>query len=452
MLLGGSLVVVSLAYAGLIYQGIGTTGHRAIAHWWQPRGLFFTWEAFDPLLADPMLATIVLALPALALGIAIIAVTRSAFATTLGLAATGFVLLCCFYGLGDGRRAVWGFFGWRGSSVMALFSLVLAAAIAAPLFARRWLVLGWPARLLLYLPIAFVVMLAIRDITGTDPALPFAISPWPVVSMFGIEFGDTGVAALLTTLGLAVAAAGFAKRRRLPAAIVCALLALAIPASGFGLGLGTGLLALVIGCAAVTLWLVREDGRTPAAPTQLLPAARAMTLGGGLVALPILGGQLLTQYDYDVTRNRQATQILGALDAYYARESVYPDSLADLVASKDLPAIPAPQIGFDLFATPRFTYQSFGTNYLLEFSAPRWVQCAYNPPYPDDDAGGSLGALPGDARQADSPSSGAPGGVVSDAGAAPDRAGEPGDAAVASATEGAAPGSWSCPQKPPELW
>jgi hypothetical protein len=149
--------------------------------------------------------------------------------------------------------------------------------------------------------------------------------------------------------------------------------------------------------------------------------------------------------DYPANLGEARKKILDALDGYYARESVYPDALADLVKSKDLDAVPNPQIGFGVFEVPRFTYQNFGTNYLLEFSAPRWVQCAYNPPYPDEDGGGSLGAI-GDAGKK---------GAAAPAPADPGAAGETPDAAAGDAGEGAnaaTPGSWSCPQKPPELW
>ena len=423
-LVGWALVALSLAYAGLIYHGVGAPGNGPVAHWWQPRGLFFTWEAFDSLLAEPSLATLAFAVPAFALVLAVLATTRSAVAMTLSLAAALLVLLCCFYGLGSGRRAVWSFFGWRGSGVMALFSLAMAAAILAPFLAHRWLELRWPARLFLYVPIVLLVMLAIRDITGTDPGLPFAISPWPVVSMFGLEIGNAGVAALLGMLGLDLAATGLLRQRRYARGIVCALLSLVIPIwiFGLGLGLGTGLLALVLAAAAVQLWLARDTDAAAGGLATLMPAARSVTLGAVLVALPILGGQLLVARDYDVTRNTQAKRILDALDAYYARQSIYPDDLADLVASKDLEAIPEPQIGFGLFEEPRFTYQSFGTTYMLEFSAPRWVQCAYNPPYLGE--GGEAAEEGGEAAQ------------------------EVGDAAQ----EDGAAGSWSCPQKPPELW
>jgi hypothetical protein len=65
-------------------------------------------------------------------------------------------------------------------------------------------------------------------------------------------------------------------------------------------------------------------------------------------------------------------------------------------------------------------YQNFGINYLLEFSAPRWVQCAYNPPYLDEEDGEEE-----EFEDEEIPSE---------------------------EDEDGLPGSWSCPSKPPELW
>ncbi len=218
--------------------------------------------------------------------------------------------------------------------------------------------------------------------------------------------------------GLDLAAVVLTQRRRLPEAITCAALALAIPIAifGLGLGLGTGALALVVATAAAALWALRDIAGPDDVASILHPAAHSATLGAALVAMPILGGQLLVAYDYDVTRNARAQQIVDALGRFYARESTYPDALDELVASKELDRVPSPQIGFGVLETPGFVYQNFGTNYLLEFSAPRWVQCAYNPPYPDEEEGTPTGSPdPEDAEQ-----------------------------------DGT--GSWSCPQKPPELW
>jgi hypothetical protein len=448
-LIGWALTLVSLLYAALIYNGIGAAGNGPIVHWWQPRGLFFTMEAFDSLLASPWLAMLLFVLPALALFLAVAVTTRSAIASTLALAGVGFVVLCCFYGLGGNRRAVWGFFGWRGSAVMVCFSLVIAAALLAPFLARSWLARGWPLRIVLYLPVVLIVLIAIRDITGTDPTLPFAISPWPVVPMFGIEVGAAGIAALLGMLGLDLAGAALLRQRRVAPAVLCLLLSVAIPIGVFGLrlGLGTGLLAFVLVAACVELVLAREGDPSATRPAPLLSAARLVALGTLLIVLPIVGGQLLVDRDYDVTRRDQAGKINEALTKYYARESVYPEKLGDLVSSKDLDVIPDPKIGFGVFEDQRFTYQNFGTNYLLEFSAPRWVQCAYNPPFPEEEGGSSLGSLSG--AKSDGADRSSEGGESA-----------PGDAEAAAvapdsgevAEVDAAGGSWSCPRKPPELW
>jgi hypothetical protein len=118
--------------------------------------------------------------------------------------------------------------------------------------------------------------------------------------------------------------------------------------------------------------------------------------------------------DYSRTRDGHAQTIIDALNAYRAREGAYPEELAALVAGGDIPTIPKPEIGFRMLTDQEFVYQNFGDSYLLEFSAPRWIQCAYNPPYVDEEA--------------------EPGGEAEMAG------------------DGAGEGEWSCPSKPPELW
>ncbi len=123
-----------------------------------------------------------------------------------------------------------------------------------------------------------------------------------------------------------------------------------------------------------------------------------------LTGLPILLGQLLVRWDYAQTRDASAQRLIEALARHYEREQLYPDSLQELVRTSELDSLPRPHIGFGFLGRPPFAYQGFGTSYLLEFAAPRWVQCAYNPPYPDEDPDEALG------------------------------------------------GAWSCPSRPPELW
>ena len=134
-------------------------------------------------------------------------------------------------------------------------------------------------------------------------------------------------------------------------------------------------------------------------------------MGAGLVALPLAAGQAWAFFDYQLTREVRARAIIEALERHIERESHYPDSLEALVEAGDLKEIPRPSIGVGPGVGEPFLYQSFGASYLLEFTATRWVQCAYTPaPIYDDDE---------DPEEY-----------------ADDELGE----------------SWSCPSRPPELW
>ena len=124
---------------------------------------------------------------------------------------------------------------------------------------------------------------------------------------------------------------------------------------------------------------------------------------------PLVIGQTLTRLDYAETREHRAQLLIDSLKTYEERNAEYPDELTALVEAGLLDEVPKPRIG--LFSGQEFTYQNFGDSYLLEFSAPRWIQCAYNPPWLLE-----------------------PGEEV-----------DPDDADALS-------GSWSCPQKPPEIW
>jgi hypothetical protein len=94
--------------------------------------------------------------------------------------------------------------------------------------------------------------------------------------------------------------------------------------------------------------------------------------------------------------------------------------MIELVEANYLDAVPTPSIGFGFLYDGKFRYRSFGSSYILEFPAPRWVECAYTPPYEDDD-------------YADEEED------AEDSGGASD-----GDESFGA--------SWSCPSKPPELW
>lgn len=416
---GWVLAILAVAFSAWIYWGVGPRPKART--WWEPSA------ALTRSLSQTSLAPLVEELPtalggfgivAVALAAAVFATTGSALARFLAVFSVLVTLSVVFYAIE--ARFVWSFFHWRWSASMALLAATLAAALTAPLLAASWLRRGWPLRLALYLPILAGVVLYERNVTGTDPGLRFAISPWPVVQIFGFELGAAVIGTLLFGVGIGLAAVARARRGGgaalwLGAAAVASLLPIGMMALAayqellpFAAGAGSllllGALSLAVFVVAAHLGLGGDAARTSA-------RALVWTVGGALVLLPIAIGQTLARVDYTRTRDGAAQLIIDSLDRYRAREGAFPDELAQLVAAGDLARIPEPHIGFRSITSQEFVYQNFGDSYLLEFSAPRWIQCAYNPPY----------AL----EEGEEP--------------------EPED-------DGLGSGQWSCPSKPPELW
>jgi len=412
-----------LAYAALLHKGIGPIPSNLESNWYNPSSsLLGTLQAssLGGAMESAGSAIALLALPALAFAVAVFFTTRSAAARMLSTASVIAVVLLVYYGVR--APGVWSFFHWRWSGCMALFSICLAAALTAPLLAESWKRLGWPLRLLLYLPVFVAAVVFERNVTGTDDALVFSISPWPVVQVFGLEVFASAIALLL--IGVAIGL-WIVSRSREPTpgnvialSIAAAVMAAAIPTLALWLGSEQGLLpfragpvllaataaiALAALAIAATLGVGRGSGK-------LAARARVWALGGLLLGMPLLVGQIMTRLDYTSTRDTLADRVIDALQRHYERESIYPESLDELVGSGDLAELPRPQIGFALLSQQDFLYQGFGTSYILEFSAPRWIQCAYNPPYQDEYE---------EEEEED----------LEDLG-----------------------GSWSCPSKPPELW
>jgi hypothetical protein len=391
----------TLVWAALLHHGIGP-GFRKGA-WLEPSGFL---RGDVPSELGPALA--VLVLPCAALAIAVCFVTKSALARTLAGFATIASACFVFYGIEAGQ--VWRFFHWRWSVSTVLFAGVVALATYAPVLARRWREVGWPLRLAVYLPIVAFVLIYERNVTGTNPELPFAISPWPVVQIFGLELVASAIAAL--ELGVAFGLAGLSRGPAFAAAGVLATLG--FPLGSLALGSASGLLPFQAGprlyavtALACLLALAACAAWPPRGREEWARRAANVGLGGLLAAIPLVAGQALTRLDYSVTRDGRAQEIIDALAAYRERTSAYPDQLAELQGAGLLEQIPRPQVGFG--SSQEFVYQNFGESYLLEFSAPRWIQCAYNPPF-----------------------------VL-----------EPGEEPEDGEDLG---GAWSCPQKPPELW
>jgi hypothetical protein len=403
LLMGRAGALTALLWAALLHHGVGPSFRKDV--WFEPNSFLIGY--FPHELAG---ALAVLVLPCAALALAVCFVASSVVARVVA----GFATLAsaCFVAYGLEAAGVWRFFHWRWSVAALLFSAVVALAAYAPVLAERWRRFGWPLRAATYLPIFAFLVVYERNVTGTNPELPFAISPWPVVQVVGLELVASAIAAL--ELGVALGLAGLARGPWLAGLGVLA--AAGFPLASLALGSASGLLPFqagprlytvtAIACFAVlavcALW-------RPRGSEAFRRRAANIGLGGLLAALPLVAGQALTRLDYSVTRDGHAQQIIDALAAQRTRTGAYPDELSELVGAGLLPEVPKPRIGFA--SSQEFVYQNFGESYLLEFSAPRWIQCAYNPPF------------------------------VVEPGEEP----EPGDGEDLG-------GAWSCPQKPPELW
>jgi hypothetical protein len=420
--LGWGLTAAIAAYACFVHHGIGTPPAGAPQHWYEPRGFLPKLALFEFAFDSELRALVCFTLPAALLAAGVLATSRSGVARALALACVAATLLFLFYG--EFAPGPWQFFGWRGSAAIWLTAACAGFAAATPMLATSWLRLGWTARLAVYLPVAFAVVAFTRNATGTNEALKYAISPWPAVPVFGIEVAALFIVAVLT--GIALATAGLAAANARPegargglrlAAIGAGLLApIGLIALGAQLALfpfrvGPKTLLAVAGVGALAIAAVglhASGGRRGA----LARRARSLVVGVLLAGAPLLAGQLLARIDYHVTREWRAREIIDALERHAQRETLYPDELADLVAAGDLEAIPSPAIGFAFLRDAAFRYQSFGSSFILEFEAPRWVECAFTPPYAADE----------------------------DDEADPDADDTPLEEA------------WSCPSEPPELW
>lgn len=422
--IGWALAAASLLYALLIHHGIGPGPVGVELGWYEPRGFLLRWSGLAWAFASTPRLVAVLSLPVIALSLGVVATTSSAVARALSVISVVATALFVFYG--DQATAVWEWFGWRGSAVLATLAVCVGLSLTAPLLAASWLRLRWPARIAVYAPSAFAAIAFLRNATGTDPSLRFNLSPWPAVPVFGLEVAALFIAAWL--LGVAVGLRGVADWRRAPdrrsRLIVATALGITLPVGLLVLGSTLGLFPFAVGPAAYAgTALVSAAAIGLSASLGLQRATDGMRLrstytgvGALLVLLPVVAGQAWARLDYEVTREQRAREIIDALQAWFDREGLYPDELDELLESGSLAALPRPQIGFAFLSDAEFRYRSFGTSFLLEFPAPRWVECAYTPPFEDEEA------------------------VLED---------EP----EAESADGVALGeSWSCPSKPPELW
>lgn len=408
------LTVATIVWTYAVHRGIGPTPVTTALAWYQPSGFLTRMESMSWAFSSTGLLLAVLALPAAALVAAGFVLGRSALARALGVSALIACMLFVFYG--NSAVKVWEFFAWRTSAVLVCLSLTLGFSLCTPLLAASWLRLRWPLRIVVFLPVFLGVLAFLRNATGTDPNLAFNISPWPVVPVFGIEVG--AFFALLWWLGAALGTGGIALGQQRPAQ--------KLPLSLGGIALGLLLPVLVVKFGdSLRLLPFSADARTygpilffcalaiaigstigvRGRPDALQARVRHLAAGAALIAVPLVIGEVWARWDYYRTRERDAREIIDALNTFASKDGIYPDSLEELVDKKLLDEVPRPSIGFSFLYDGEFRYTSFGSSFNLEFPAPRWVECAFSPGYVDEE--------------------------------------DP---------EMSEPETWSCPFEPPELW
>ena len=383
----GWIALVALdAYAIFLHHGLGSAPGGWASEWWHPTSFLQLNATIGGWTDIPNQGAAILSTPAILLAVVVFLGTRSAVARALGLSLVAMCAIFSFAGFTSGPT--WELFHWRLSVVMIWISLALGFTIMSPALSRSWLRLGWGLRLLLYVPIAFAIIALIRNATGTDETLIMNFSPWPGISVVGLEIGAYTIVGGL--FGLAIGIGALSQWSKRPGiALLGAIAGVVFPAIWFNARFtNTGLMALAsLSALAFVVLALSSLTRSGDRSAVLTRRAAYCALGACLVIAPILAGRAWANADYALNKFTRAKIANDALAEYYGREGVYPDSLDQLTAESYLEELPRPRVGFDflynlgLLEPIEFTYRGLGSSYVLEFVSTEWVQCAYNPPW-----------------------------------------------------------------------
>ncbi|MCP5039947.1 MAG: hypothetical protein GY944_02885 [bacterium] len=388
-LLGWLTVAANLAFTGWSYYGYAPPPEGMPTDWWHGRTFILDWESMGAYVDAPLTGAALWTIPAAVICIATFFTTRSAIARLLSLTCA---ITCFFYAAaGFAAGTVWMLFSWRLTAVMELTALALAATSTSALLAERWLKLGWGPRLFVYVPLFFIIMAAVRGATGTNEALSFGVSPWPILTTFGLD----NVVFVLCGLLFATAIGVLALSRDRLDQVARAGLVIAVVLPGLWIQLRLpGLHPWTL--FAVTLAVVVMVGaasffRASDSEGGLVGRGFRIALGAALVFVPILSGSALAKGDFAVNRYVLSPVVIEALQAHIKAEEFYPEKLEDLVEGGYVDEAPKPHVGFDVLeqlglADPvAYRYNEYGSSFVLEFDSSLWVQCQYSGNYYFDD-------------------------------------------------------------------
>ena len=399
-------LVLFLGVAVFYYEflGAGATPSERAQHvdWWKPAGWArsLDWTALEPLqqIGDEtvqarhegrfeprsLVPLAVFALPvagATALGF----VMFVGAAIRAGLLALGLTLSAfSYYGWLDVET--WQDYGWRWPAVLLTTSAYLAIFALAPALVAAVRRRSWPLQAVAVAAFVIPIWLLSIEVTGTNPSLQWNLSPWPTVTLYGfLLFGlGLGVIHVASGAGLLVRGKRDGAASLALGALAAAIVAIALHRIPFEQTTVQRLVALAAPAAIVVVLA----GRKPAARR---PAAAAFLTAGILLLGAVKAGQIHAEWFLARARDDISPEVIAAIERFRDRTNAYPGELTALVPG-ELPAIEQPHVGWLDWDEEVFTYTDLGGSYLLEFSGPLWVQCAYSPAYEEeksgDDAGG----------------------------------------------------------------
>ena len=441
-------VVLAVFYYYFVGAGPGPSELPEDLEWWRPQGWLLRWDAMLQLaeLADAegperLIPVYLFWIPPAALLASGLYLFKAALARSFVVWLSLMLAAIAYYGIEAAR--VWRFFEWRFTAVSASLIAIITACLFAPSLLRALLRIPRAITAVLLLGLFAGIFLLQTEITGTDANMRFNISPWPVITVFGMLYFGYTIAAFHLAAG-----AGLWLASRRPGALGAA--GGAVLAAGLA-GLGCAWIfsdaepariatfAGIGGAYTLLAHALLRDTEPPLSPATARIAA-------GLLVVAMIGISNGVAVSNQIrARDDTAKQVLLALEEFKKANAEYPDRLRQLVPDY-LAEIPRPLIGLIRNEDDEFDYSSFGDSYALEFASVQWVQCAYSPPY-------EFAAYDEDEEEdaeddtADAEGSGEEGVDV----AAP----APSDderAATARLREAGLEGSWNCPKEPPKIW
>ena len=379
------LLVVFAALAVFYYYLFGPAPSPAELGelpWWRPRGWATRWPALSGLRdlargtgTARVVPVLLASLPPLLLTFGSFRVFKNRPLRVLLLATC--LTLCAFAYYGYLALGIWEFFGWRWPALTASMALLLACMALLPSLVEASRSLSTAMRAGAALGAVAIVYLLSTEITGTNPQLFANISPWPVLTLFGLLFFGYAFALLHASAGASVWFQGRLSGTAGRAAAIASAAVLAVLLSW--LVFQDPWPNLSLGLAAIAVLYAWRSGRGRE-PEAARSHAVAQFAAAALIATGIWFGDWRASTTQAEIRNEKAQQIISALEEYKRMHDIYPDRLEELVPAQ-LASLPAPRIGIFEHDHEVFIFSNYGDSYALEFASTLWDQCQYSPPY-----------------------------------------------------------------------